>query len=108
MSGLSQERCIPCSLGTPPIVGEELKALKSELSDGWEVIEEAKLEKHYKFKDFKSALEFVDKVGAIAEEQGHHPDIELGWGRVVVYLMTHKIHGLSRNDFIMASLIDAL
>jgi pterin-4-alpha-carbinolamine dehydratase (EC 4.2.1.96) len=78
------------------------------LSDGWEVINDVKIEKKFKFKDFKEALEFTNKVGALAEEEGHHPDIQLSWGKVVISLTTHKIHGLSENDFIMAVKIDKL
>ncbi|MBE0451436.1 MAG: 4a-hydroxytetrahydrobiopterin dehydratase [Clostridia bacterium] len=105
---LKQEFCEPCSLGTPPLAGEALDALYKEIGSEWELVEGKKITHKYKFKNFKEALEFVNKVGAIAENEGHHPDIELGWGRVVVNLMTHKIDGLSRNDFIMASKIDDL
>ncbi|MCD4712361.1 MAG: 4a-hydroxytetrahydrobiopterin dehydratase [Clostridiales bacterium] len=105
---LKQEFCEPCSLGTPPLEGDELEALYKEVDSEWELIEEKKITHKYKFKNFKEALEFVNKVGEIAENEGHHPDIELGWGRVTISLMTHKIGGLSRNDFIMASKIDDL
>ncbi len=105
---LKQEYCEPCSLGTPPLEGEALDTLYKEIDSDWELVEGKKITHKYKFKNFKEALEFVNKVGAIAENEGHHPDIELGWGRVLVSLMTHKIGGLSRNDFIMASKIDDL
>lgn len=105
---LKQEYCEPCSLGTPPLEGEALDALYKEIDSEWELIEGKKITHKFKFKNFKEALEFVNKVGEIAEKEGHHPDLELGWGRVVVSLMTHKIQGLSRNDFIMASKIDEL
>jgi len=107
-SNLSQEKCIPCSVGTPALEGEELKNLMNEIEDEWELIEDKKIIRKFSFDDFAEALDFVNKVGDIAEEKGHHPDIELGWGRAKVSFMTHKIDGLSRNDFIMASLVDEL
>ena len=105
---LSQEKCIPCSVGTPPLAGDELNPLMSELKDDWVLFQDKKIERSFKFKNFAKALAFVNEVGDLAEDKGHHPDIELGWGRVKISLMTHKIDGLSRNDFIMASLIDEL
>lgn len=103
---LKNQKCIPCSIDTLPIKGDELKEVMQDLKDGWELIEEIQIEKIFKFKDFSGALSFVNKVGEIAENDGHHPDIELGWGRVKIKLMTHKIHGLSINDFILAAKID--
>jgi 4a-hydroxytetrahydrobiopterin dehydratase len=103
---LSQEKCIPCSVGTPVLEGEELEELMKELEDDWELIEDKKIVKKFKFDNFAKALEFVNKVGSIAEEKGHHPDIGFGWGYAKVAFITHKIDGLSRNDFIMASLVD--
>ncbi len=105
---LSKEKCIPCSIGTPPMVGDELREMLDEIGPTWQLVEEKQIEKSFKFKDFKSALEFVNQVGEIAEEEGHHPDIELGWGRVKIKLITHKIGGLSRNDFLMAAKINKL
>lgn len=107
-SNLSQEKCIPCSVGTPTLKGEELNELMNELKDDWNLVDDKKIVRAFDFKNFAAALEFVNIVGDIAEEKGHHPDIELGWGRVKISFMTHKINGLSRNDFIMASLIDEL
>jgi len=107
-TNLNQEKCIPCSVGTEVLKGDELKNLMKALEDDWILINNEKIERNYKFKNFAMALAFVNKVGSLAEEQGHHPDIELAWGRVKVSFMTHKIDGLSRNDFIMASLVDAL
>ncbi len=105
---LKQEFCEPCSLGTPPLEGEELETLYKEVGKEWVLMEQKKMMREYKFKNFKEALEFVNKVGEIAEREGHHPDIAFGWGKAVISLMTHKINGLSRNDFIMASKIDDL
>lgn len=104
----SSEKCVPCSIDTPPLEGEELQELLEELDDDWELIDEKKIERKFKFDDFAQALSFVNDVGEIAEAKGHHPDIEFGWGRAKISLMTHKIQGLSRNDFIVASLIDEL
>lgn len=107
-SNLSQEKCIPCSIGTPALEGEELKELMKEIENDWELVEDKKIIRKFKFDDFAEALAFVNKVGDIAEEKGHHPDIEFGWGRAKITFMTHKIDGLSRNDFIMASLVDKI
>jgi len=100
--------CEPCSLGTPPLEGDALKVLYAEIDKAWQLENDLVLVRKYKFTNFREALDFVNKVGALAEVQGHHPDLELGWGRVVIRLTTHKIHGLSRNDFIMAARLDAL
>lgn len=105
---LNKAFCEPCSIGTPPLEGEALDALYAEIDKAWQLENNLSLVRKYKFKDFKEALDFVNRIGEIAEAQGHHPDLELGWGRVVVKLTTHKIHGLSRNDFIMAARLDAM
>lgn len=105
---LSGEKCIPCSLGTPILTMEEIEVLKASISDNWRTIQDLELAREFQFKDFKSALAFVNQIGEIAEAEGHHPDLELGWGYVEVYLTTHKINGLSRNDFIVAAKIDHL
>lgn len=103
---LKQAFCEPCSLGTLPMLGEELEAMMKEIDDAWKLVDDMWIVRSFKFKNFKEALDFVNRVGEIAEVQGHHPDIELGWGRAVIKLMTHKIKGLSKNDFIMAARID--
>lgn len=108
MSELSKKKCIPCKAGTPPIKGNELKRFMGELGNGWKLVEEHHLEKEYTFKNFKEALDFVNKVGKIAEEEGHHPDIFLSWGKVKLMFWTHKINGLSESDFIMAAKSDIL
>jgi 4a-hydroxytetrahydrobiopterin dehydratase len=105
---LSQKKCVPCSKTTPPLKGEQLKSLCEQLGSGWKVINEHHLEKEYPFKDFKQALAFTNKVGALAEQEGHHPDIYLSWGLVKVLLWTHKINGLSENDFILAAKCDLI
>lgn len=113
---LMHKKCAPCDPpageaggGVKPLTSDEYGAfLHSELS-GWIDIDQKKIEKEYKFKNFKEAIAFVNKVGAIAESEGHHPDINLhGWNRVKLTLSTHAIGGLSENDFILASKIDVL
>lgn len=105
---LKQAFCEPCSLGTLPLTGETLYDMMQAINSEWKLADDIWIVRTFKFKNFKDALDFVNQVGEIAEAQGHHPDIELSWGRVVVKLMTHKIKGLSRNDFIMAARIDDL
>ncbi|MGK5094335.1 4a-hydroxytetrahydrobiopterin dehydratase [Deltaproteobacteria bacterium TL4] len=106
MERLAQRQCIPCQGGTPSLRGEALRSFISQLDDGWLLIEEHHIEKEYHFKDFSSALSFTNRVGALAENQGHHPDIYLAWGKVKLSLWTHKIDGLSASDFIFAAKVD--
>ena len=108
MSELAKETCIACTEGTPPLTQEEIAPLQQQLSDKWHVDELKKLVAQFRFKNFKEALDFTIKVGALAEQEGHHPDISLGWGRVKISLMTHKIKGLSKSDFVLAAKIDTL
>jgi len=105
-SELAQLRCIPCRGGVPPLKGAELQALLAKLGGGWRVIDEHHLEKEYRFNDFKEALAFANAVGAIAEEEGHHPDIHVAWGKVVLTIWTHKIDGLTESDFVLAAKAD--
>jgi 4a-hydroxytetrahydrobiopterin dehydratase len=91
----------------PPLKGEELASLQKQV-DGWNVIEEHHITKALKFPDFREALKFVTRVGELAEEQGHHPDIFLAWGKVEITTWTHKINGLTESDFILAAKIDQL
>ena len=107
MSELAMKKCVPCEAGTPPLREDQIRPLEQKLG-GWSVVENHHLHKNYSFKNFREALAFVDKIGAVAEEEDHHPDIELGWGKVGVTLFTHKIKGLSDNDFIMAAKIDRI
>jgi 4a-hydroxytetrahydrobiopterin dehydratase len=90
----------------PPLKGQELKALQEQLGGGWTVVSEHHLEKEYKFKDFRQALDFANKIGELAESQGHHPDIYLAWGKVKVTIWTHKIDGLTESDFVFAAKAD--
>jgi 4a-hydroxytetrahydrobiopterin dehydratase len=107
-SSLASEKCVPCRGGVPPLKGEELKKVARELGGGWTVVDEHHLEKEMRFPDFAQALAFTNCIGALAEEEGHHPDILLGWGKVRVTLWTHKIDGLTRSDFVLAAKIDRL
>ena len=104
---LRSRQCRPCKKGTPPLNGESLAQFQQQLGAGWKVVEEHHLEKEYSFKNFKEALDFTNRVGAIAEQEDHHPDIHLGWGKVKLTLWTHSIGGLSENDFILAAKLDA-
>ena len=108
MSELAERDCVPCKGGVPPLKGEALADLQRKLGNGWEVINDHHLEKEFTFKNFREALAFTDKVGELAEEQGHHPDIYLAWGRVKITIWTHKIDGLTESDFVMAAKIDQL
>ncbi len=104
---LASKTCVPCRGGVPPLKGKELEALRSQLPS-WQVVNEHHLERTFKFPDFKTALEFTNQIGNLAEEQGHHPDILLTWGKVVVTIWTHKIDGLTESDFVLAAKIDRL
>ncbi|KKR51149.1 MAG: hypothetical protein UT84_C0002G0010 [Candidatus Curtissbacteria bacterium GW2011_GWA1_40_16] len=109
MDDLASKKCVPCEGGTPPMPRGDAEALLAHVL-GWEILDEGvlKIKRNFKFKDFKSALSFVNKVGAIAEEEGHHPDIEFGWGKARISLFTHAVSGLSENDFILAAKINKL
>lgn len=102
---LADKTCVPCRGGVPPLKGDELEKLHRSVPD-WTVTNEHNIHREYRFPDFKQALDFVNRVGALAEEQGHHPDILLAWGKAGITLWTHSINGLSESDFIMAAKID--
>ncbi len=104
---LAAKTCLPCRGGVPPLSPEEAGRLLGRLS-GWGLNGKGHLEKPYPFEGFKPGLDFVRRVGEMAEEQGHHPDLYVRWGEVRVYLWTHKINGLHASDFIMAAKIDRL
>lgn len=105
---LSKKNCIPCQKGVPPLKGKELNELHEQLEKGWKVVGEHHLEKEYVFKNFVDALAFTNKVGLLAEEEGHHPDLHLSYGKVKILLWTHKIDGLSESDFILAAKCDKI
>jgi 4a-hydroxytetrahydrobiopterin dehydratase len=102
---LADKTCVPCRGGVPPLKGDGLNALTTELPD-WEVVGEHHLHKAFRFPDFQKALDFVNRAGAIAEQQGHHPDILLAWGKAEVTIFTHKIDGLTESDFVLAAKIN--
>jgi 4a-hydroxytetrahydrobiopterin dehydratase len=102
---LTAKHCVPCEGGIPALTAEEIAPLMTQI-DGWAVDGEKKLTKTYTFPDFVQALAFVNRAGAVAEEEGHHPDLFLTWGKVGVELTTHAIGGLSENDFILAARLD--
>ena len=105
MTELADKQCVPCRGGTPPLRGKELEALHKAVPE-WKVTNEHHIHREFKFPDFKQALDFVNRVGEIAEKEGHHPDILLSWGKAEVTLWTHKIDGLTESDFIMAAKIE--
>lgn len=107
MANLAERQCVPCRGGVPPLAGPEIDKLSGELP-GWQVIEEHHLQKLFRFKDFRETLTFVNRVGELAEEQGHHPDICFGWGKADLTIWTHKIDGLTESDFVLAAKIDKL
>lgn len=106
MSELAKKECVPCKGGVPPLKGNDLTVLLEQLGNGWKIVDEHHLEKEYKFKNFREALEFTNKIGELAEAQGHHPDIYLAWGKVKLTIWTHKIDGLTESDFIFAAKAD--
>jgi 4a-hydroxytetrahydrobiopterin dehydratase len=107
-SELAMRECVPCKGGVPPLKGKELHDLWSLLGHDWLVVDEHHLEKEFKFKDFRQALDFTQRVGELAEQVNHHPDLCLSWGKSKVTLWTHKIGGLSETDFVFAAKVDAL
>ena len=134
MIHLSDKKCVACEGGVPPLNEAEIKFYLSQVKDGWEIIENKpgsenatavsqeakqenaggsristawkKIQKEFKFGDFKKAMEFVNKIAVIAEQEGHHPDIYIFYNRVKLELWTHAIGGLSENDFILAAKVD--
>ena len=106
MSELASRHCVPCKGGVPPLRGDALLELLNDLGADWEAVNEHHLEKEYHFRNFREALDFVNKVGEIAETEGHHPEIEFGWGHVKLAVWTHKIDGLTESDFILAAKAD--
>ncbi len=108
MTALAEKECVPCKGGVLPLKGDRLANLANQLDNGWGIVGEHHLEKEYKFKDFREALAFTNRVGDLAEAQGHHPDIYLAWGRVRLTVWTHKIDGLTESDFVLAAKADKL
>lgn len=106
MSELAKMKCIPCKGDVPALKGHDLTLLLGKLGNGWNCINEHHLEKKYDFRNFRQALDFTSRVGELAEQQGHHPDIYLAWGKVILTVWTHKIDGLTESDFIFAAKAD--
>jgi 4a-hydroxytetrahydrobiopterin dehydratase len=107
MTELASKTCVPCKGGTPPLKGEELDELSRQVPE-WEVVEEHYLSRRFRFRNFRESLRFINEVGELAEEQGHHPDISFGWGYAEITVWTHKIDGLTESDFIFAAKVDTL
>ncbi len=107
MSDLAAKKCIPCSGGVPRMTPEEIREMRPHVPD-WEVILGHHLRRVFAFEDFASALVFVNRIGEVAETEGHHPNITFTWGRVEVEIWTHKIDGLAEADFILAAKVDQL
>ncbi len=104
--GLADNKCVPCRGGVPPLESARIQELLKELGAGWQLNPAGHIERLYTFKDFAQALDFVNKVGQVAEAEGHHPDLYLAWGKCKVELWTHKINGLTDSDFYMAAKSD--
>lgn len=107
MTQLAEKTCVPCKGSIPPLKGAELQQFSHQLPS-WKVVDEHHITRTFTFPDFQKALDFVNRVGAIAEEQGHHPDILLTWGKVEITIWTHKVQGLTESDFILGAKIDRL
>jgi 4a-hydroxytetrahydrobiopterin dehydratase len=105
---LLNKQCSACNRETPILKGPMLKQLIQELAPGWKVVTEHHLERDFPFADFRTALDFVNRVGDVAETENHHPNIFLTWGKVGLKIWTHAIDGLSENDFILAAKVDQL
>jgi len=105
---LADKRCIPCEGGVPPMAQDEAEKLLKQLSPGWSLNDKGHLEASYKFPNFIQAMTFANKVGNIAEAEGHHPDLTVSWGKCGVEIWTHKIQGLTESDFILAAKIDGI
>ena len=105
---LADKTCTPCRGGIPPLTREEAELLQGQAA-GWQLLEEAhRIERSFRFRNFREALTFVQEIGELAEAEGHHPNISFGWGSATVSLQTKKIKGLHENDFIMATKIDRI
>jgi 4a-hydroxytetrahydrobiopterin dehydratase len=107
-ASLADRRCEPCRGGVPPLTAEQRAPLLAELDPDWEVVDGHHLARTYRFRNFAGALAFTNQVGTLAEDQGHHPDLHLAWGRVRVEIWTHKIDGLHEADFVFAAKCDRI
>jgi 4a-hydroxytetrahydrobiopterin dehydratase len=107
MTDLANKTCVPCKGDTPPLQSDDIESLRRQIPE-WEIVEDHHLKRTFRFKNFKEALRFVNEVGGIAEEQGHHPDIGFGWGFAEVTVWTHKINGLTESDFVFAAKVERI
>jgi 4a-hydroxytetrahydrobiopterin dehydratase len=105
---LTEKKCKPCEGGIPPLNTNEINAYREQIHHDWRVIDEEKISRNFRFINFKQTMSFVNKVAQLAEEEGHHPDLHVGYGTCTIDLWTHAIKGLSENDFILAAKIDEL
>lgn len=105
---LLHKACVPCKGGVPPLTNEEAHKLLEELEQCWSMNEQGHLYKEYKLSDFMSAVDLVNKIARLSEEEAHHPNLTISWGFVIVEIWTHKINGLTESDFILAAKIDAI
>ena len=106
--GLADKKCVPCEGGIPAIEGADIENYTNQLKTKWDVVDGKMIRREFTFPDFSAAMDFANRIAAIAEEEGHHPDLYISWGMVVVTLFTHAIGGLSENDFIVAAKINDL
>lgn len=104
----ASKKCVPCEGGTKPLTKEKVEEYLPVINPSWEVVDNLRLKRKFKFKDFKQAMEFVNKVADLAKSEGHHPDIEINYNKVTLELTTHAIGGLSENDFIIATKVENL
>lgn len=105
---LSQKTCLPCRGNTPPLSSGAVRMLLAQLNSGWQINDAGHLLKSYAFPDFMGAMRVANQIAVLAEQEAHHPDITIAWGKCEVEIWTHQIHGLSESDFILAAKIDAL
>jgi 4a-hydroxytetrahydrobiopterin dehydratase len=105
-SDLAKKSCVPCKGGVPPLKGDDLAQLHEELGGDWQLVDEHHLEKTYTYSNWAEAMAFANKVSDIAEAQDHHPDLLVGWGKVMVTIWTHKIDGLTESDFVFAAKVE--
>jgi 4a-hydroxytetrahydrobiopterin dehydratase len=105
---LTEKKCTVCEVGGVALVESGISVLMKELGGGWEARDAKMIVKTFSFPDFKQTMAFVNKVADLAEEEGHHPDMRVSWGKAVIELSTHAVKGLSENDFILAAKIDKL
>ncbi len=103
---LADKQCVPCRGGVPPMPREQAERLLGELDEGWTLNDAEHLQRDFGFGNFVMALDFANRVGAIAEEENHHPDLQVSWGRCTVEIWTHKISGLTESDFVFAAKVD--